>query len=70
METRITKKRRFRIDKLEERVAPSAYAYVNTHTFVSGRCVVSANVHASVSASAGGISVAVAEGLSESVGVS
>jgi len=69
METRIAKKSRFRIDKLEERVAPSASAWANANTFVSGRVVVSANVHASVSASAGCASVAVAQAVSESVGV-
>lgn len=69
METRIAKKSRFRIDKLEERVAPTASAYANANTFVSGRYVVSGDVHASVRASACGVSVAVAEAVSQSVGV-
>ena len=43
METRIAKKSRFRIDKLEVRFAPIAFAYASTYAFVSGRVGASAS---------------------------
>ena len=70
METRIAKKSRFQIVKLEERVAPSAFASATTYVNVSGQAVVSATLSASVNQSLGPVSGAVAGSVSGGVGVS
>jgi len=70
METRIAKKSRFRIDKLEERVAPSsATASAGSWANVSGQAVMSQTLPMSLSQQFGGVSSAVAGSVSASVGV-
>jgi len=68
METRIAKKSRFRIDKLEERVAPSAWA--TAHTSASASCLVgqSQTLTMSLNQSFGGMYASVAGSVSVSVG--
>jgi len=69
METRIAKKSRFRIDKLEERVAPSAaWATANTYAHASGQVVQSQTLSMWQNQSFGGMSVSIAGSISVSVG--
>jgi hypothetical protein len=70
METHIAKKSRFRIDELEERVAPGAVAVATTFTYVSGQQVLSVGANVSVNLSVGGVSAAIAVSDSTKVGLS
>ena len=70
METRIAKKSRFRIDKLEERVAPSAFATAHTYACASGQvCCIRIPTMLRSRQSFGGVSAAVAGSISAAVGV-
>ena len=71
METRIAKKSRFRIDKLEERVAPagSVYVFAGSSATVTGQHTLAESQSQSLTLSFGGVSAGVAGSVSAGVGV-